>query len=282
MTIITLTTDFGASDGYAGVMKGVILGIASDVTLVDISHDVLPQDVRGGAFVLKTASPYFPPGTIHVAVVDPGVGSERRILAVQTPRATFIGPDNGVLSWAIERESVLAFIHVNQPAYWLDTVSSTFHGRDIFAPVAAHLARGVPIERLGNAIDDLIRLPLPHPRYDAFGTLHTEVIYIDRFGDLITGIEVKLDDRCGESASFGLINLPNGAPQLYLTSQSRVEILGQRIDSVARSYADVAPGDLLALVGSSGHVEVAMRNGNAAAALKAQIGAPVRVTLHRY
>ena len=281
MTIITLTTDFGASDGYVGVMKGVILGISPDATLVDISHDVLPQDVRGGAFVLKAASPYFPLGTIHVAVVDPGVGSERRILAVQTPRATFIGPDNGVLSWAIERESVLTFIRVDQPAYWLDTVSSTFHGRDIFAPVAAHLACGVPIEHLGSAIDDPIRLPLPHPRHDACGTLHSEVIYIDHFGNLITGIEVRPDDRCAGPASCRIIDLPDGAPQLYLTSQSRVEISGQRIDSVARSYADVAPGDLLALAGSSGHLEVAVRNGNAAAALKAQIGAPVRVTLCR-
>jgi len=279
MTVITLTTDFGLADGYVGAMKGVILSIAPDVKVVDISHEILPQDVRGGAFVLKAASPYFPPGAIHVAVVDPGVGSRRRVLAVQTSRATFIGPDNGVLSWALKRERVQAIVHVDQPDYWLGVVSHTFHGRDIFAPVAAHLARGVPISHLGSPASDMLSLPLPYPRYDEAGVLHSEVIYIDRFGNLITGIEAEPLAACAETVCCRLINLSDGAPELCLTSRARVEIAGRLIHGLVCSYADVASGELLALVDSSGHLEVAVRNGNAAAALKAYVGAPVRVTL---
>jgi len=279
MAIVTLTTDFGLADGYVGAMKGVILNIAPDATLVDISHEIMPQDVRGGAFVLKSASPYFPPGAIHVAVVDPGVGSKRRALAVQTERAIFIGPDNGVLSWALERETVQAIIHVDRPDYWLGEVSHTFHGRDIFAPVAAHLARGVPIHHVGTPVGDMLSLPLPHPSYDGSGTLHSEVIYIDRFGNLITGIELDPTAVCGDSVSCRVVNLPADAPDLCLTSQARVEIAGRLIHTIVRSYADVASGNLLALVDSSGHLEIAVRNGNAATALKAHVGAPVRVIL---
>jgi S-adenosyl-L-methionine hydrolase (adenosine-forming) len=274
VTIITLTTDFGAADGYVGAMKGVILGITPGATLVDISHDVAAHDVRGGAFVLKTASPYFAAGTIHIAVIDPGVGSERRALAVQTPRATFIGPDNGVLSWALAREDGLTIVHLDRPAYWLDPISSTFHGRDVFAPAAAHLARGVGIAELGTVVDDLIRLPLPRPRCDESGTLHSEVIYIDRFGNLVTGIEIEPGDG---PAVCRVTNLPDGAPVVNFSSLARIDILGRRIEGVVHSYSDVNPGELLALAGSSGHLEVAVRNGNAASALEAQAGAPVRV-----
>lgn len=279
MAIVTLTTDFGLADGYVGAMKGVILSIAPDVTLVDISHEIQPQDVRGGAFVLKSASPYFPPGAIHVAVVDPGVGSKRRVLAVQTERAIFVGPDNGVLSWALERENVQAIIHIDRPEYWLGAVSHTFHGRDIFAPVAAHLARGVSINNLGSTADDMFSLPLPRPAYDESGVLHSEVIYVDRFGNLVTGIEAEPSAAREDSVCCRVVNLPPSAPQLCLTSQARVEIAGRLIHTIVRSYADVASGNLLALVDSSGHLEIAVRNGNAATALKARVGAPVRVIL---
>lgn len=279
MAIVTLTTDFGLADGYVGAMKGVILSIAPDVTLVDISHEIMPQDVRGGAFVLKSASLYFPPGAIHVAVVDPGVGSKRRALAIQTRRAIFVGPDNGVLSWALEREHIQAIINVDQPEYWLGAVSHTFHGRDIFAPVAAHLARGVPIHHLGTPVDDMIFLPLPRPSYDESGILHSEVIYVDRFGNLVTGIEVDPAAACEDSVCCRIVNLPASAPALCLTSRARVEIAGRLIHTIVRSYADVASGNLLALIDSSGHLEIAVRNGNAATALKARVGAPVRVIL---
>ena len=270
MTIITLTTDFGTTDSYVGMMKGVILGIVPEVTLVDISHEIPPQDVRGGAFVLESACPYFPPGTIHVVVVDPGVGSKRRILAGRTRRGTYVGPDNGVLSWALESEEVQAIISVTQSLYWLDEISGTFHGRDIFAPVAAHLARGVPIERLGIPITDPIRLPLSSPHQEADGAVHSEVIYIDRFGNLVTAIRLHLEDH-------RIVNLPDRNEEVRLSQKTRVEILGQHIDSIRHNYADVAPGELVALVGSSGHLELAVRDGSAATILKGYIGARVRV-----
>ena len=195
MTIVALLTDFGVSDGYVGIMKGVILGIAPETALVDISHDIPPQGIRAGAFVLKAASPYFPPGTIFVAVVDPGVGSERRIIAVRTPRAFYVGPDNGVLSWALQREDVQETINVTESGYWLPDVSRTFHGRDIFAPVAAHLAAGLPISRLGERIEDPVILPLPAPHLESDQVVRGEVIYVDRFGNLITDIQLDARDR---------------------------------------------------------------------------------------
>lgn len=270
MTIVTLTTDFGTTDGYVGTMKGVILGISPDVTLVDISHQIRRQDVRGGAFVLESTCPYFPPGTIHVVVVDPGVGTDRRILVARTLRAAFVGPDNGVLSWALERDQVQSIINVTQPQYWLDTISGTFHGRDLFAPVAAHLSRGVPIEELGIAITDPVRLPRPLPRLEADGTVSSEVMYVDHFGNMVTAILIDPED-------CRIVNLPDGAQQVELGEATRIEILGQRIGSVKRSYADAASGELVALVGSSGHLELAVREGSAAATLKGNVGTPVRI-----
>jgi S-adenosylmethionine hydrolase len=270
VTIITLTTDFGTIDSYVGTMKGVILGIAPEVTLVDISHEIPPQNVRGGAFVLGSACPYFPLGSIHVVVVDPGVGSKRRILAARTRRATYVGPDNGVLSWALERETVQSIISVTESKYWLEEISGTFHGRDIFAPVAAHLARGVPIEQLGSPATDLVQLPVPLPRQGADGSVHSEVIYIDRFGNLVTAIRIHTEDH-------RIVNLSDGNEEVHLGQRTRTEILGQHTDSVRHNYADIVPGELVALVGSSGHLELAVRDGSAATVLKGYIGAPVRV-----
>ena len=144
MTILTLSTDFGTEDEYVGVMKGVILSIAPEVRLVDLSHQIPPQDVRRAAFLLMNAVPYFPPDTVHLAVVDPGVGTERRPLAVRTPAGTFVGPDNGLFSWVLARVPEWGAVEIREPAYRLPLVSSTFHGRDIFAPAAAYLAAGVP------------------------------------------------------------------------------------------------------------------------------------------
>ena len=272
MTIVALLTDFGMSDSYAGVMKGVILGIAPETVLIDISHDIPPQDIRAGAFVLKSASPYFPLGTIVVAIVDPGVGSERRIIAVRTSRALFIAPDNGVLSWALHGEDVQEIVSVTESRYWLPKVSRTFHGRDIFAPVAAHLANGLPIDRLGRPIQDPIHLPLPRPRLETGGVVHGEVIYIDRFGNLVTDIQLDPGDH-------RITNLSGCERDVHLNSAIRVQIREHRINSIRDDYADGEPGEMLALVGSSGHLEVAVCNGNAALLLGGTVGMPVRVTL---
>jgi S-adenosylmethionine hydrolase len=175
-----------------------------------------------------------------------------------------------VLSWALENEEAQTIISVTQSTYWLDEISGTFHGRDIFAPVAAHLARGIPIALLGRPITDPIRLPLPSPRREGDGTVHSEVIYVDRFGNLITAIRLHPEDH-------RIVNLPDRNEEVRLGPKTRVEILGQHVDSIRHNYADVAPGELVALVGSSGHLELAVRDGSAATILKAYIGARVRV-----
>jgi len=252
MTIITLTTDFGLADGYVGILKGVILGIAPDVRLVDLSHDILPQDVAAAAFVLARAAPYFPAGTVHLAIVDPGVGSHRRPLAVTTPAARYVGPDNGLFTAALAEPGAQAW-ELDRPAFWLPDVSRTFHGRDIFAPVAAHLAKGAPIHSLGAAIPDPVRLEAAWPPRRSDGGITGRVIYVDRFGNLITDI-------------------PGG----WVAGEGwRCEIAGRRIDRVSTTYAAAPRGDLLVLVSSAGAVEIAVRDGNAAALLGVGVGAPV-------
>ena len=188
MSVITLTTDFGTRDWFVGTMKGVIASIAPRSTVVDLTHDLPPGDIRGGAFALAASHRFFPKGTIHVAVVDPGVGSRRKAIAVQTAKGVFVGPDNGVLSWALAKEKIRAIHALENEAYFLQPVSRTFHGRDIFAPVAAHLSRGVPIQKLGPALKDFVRLDWPEPRVRR-GGFEGEVVYIDRFGNAITNLE---------------------------------------------------------------------------------------------
>ncbi len=269
--LLTLTTDFGLADGFPGIMKGVILSIAPDATIVDISHDVGAQDVRQGAFVLKTACRYFPPGAIHVVVVDPGVGSERRVLVARTSAATFVGPDNGVLSWALNGEQIEIAVSATDSRYWLPNVSRTFHGRDVFAPLAAHVAAGIPVEALGPLVDDWIRLPLPEPWFDAGEeTVHGEILHVDHFGNLITNLEI-------EPESGRLTNLAVGS--VFLHERSVIEVQGWRLRGLNRSYAEAEPGQLLAIAGSSGYLEVAVRGGNAAGMLGAYIGDMVQISL---
>lgn len=254
MTIITLTTDFGLTDGYVGTLKGVILGIAPDVRLVDLSHDIAPQDVRAAAFVLSRAAPFFPEGTVHLAVVDPGVGGQRRSLAVTTQRASYVGPDNGLFSPALAEEGARAW-ELDRPAFWLPDVSRTFHGRDIFAPVAARLASGVAAEQLGSPIADPVRLAITPPARYGDGRITGQVIYVDRFGNLVTDI-----------------------PREWVVGGDwRCEIAGQQIDRLSATYAAAAHGALLALVSSAGTVEIAERGGNASARLGVCAGAPVRL-----
>jgi len=252
--VITLTTDFGLSDGYVGAMHGVILGLCPEARIVDISHDIAPQDVRQAAFVLESAYRYFPAGAIHVAVVDPGVGSARRLVAVQTAAAFFVAPDNGLLTPILEAEPILAQVQLTRPAYWLPQVSHTFHGRDILAPVAAHLARGVALADLGEAVTDLARLPLPRPSLQPDGAIAGQVLHTDRFGNLITNVPGEL-----------------------LAGPVAVEIAGRRIRGLSPSYAAAEPGQLVALISSRGRLEIAVREGSAARELGAGPGEPVRI-----
>ncbi|MCX7669480.1 MAG: SAM-dependent chlorinase/fluorinase [Anaerolineae bacterium] len=250
-TIITLTSDFGLRDGYVGTMKGVILSMAPHARLVDLTHEIEPQNIRQAIFVLAHAAPYFPPATIHVAVVDPGVGTARRPLLVTTPRARYIGPDNGIFTAALDEEGAQAWA-LDQPAYWLPRLSRTFHGRDLFAPVAAHLANGVPPERLGRPVDDPVRLAWPQPLRHADGHLTGEVIYVDRFGNLISNI-----------------------PAAWLAGRRwQCEIAGH-VAPVVATYGEGAVAALIGLVGSSDTVEVAVRNGNAAQRLGVGTGETV-------
>lgn len=271
--LITLTTDFGTRDGFVGVMKGVILGINPNVTLVDITHDIEPQNIVQGAFVLANAVPYFPPDTIHLVVVDPGVGSTRRALAAQVGETFFVAPDNGVLSFVLRpfdfaqgkpsssavRPSSIHVVHLTNTAYFLSRVSTTFHGRDIFAPVAGHLSRGVPLDALGARIEDWGQLPLERAtRHD--DRIIGRVVYIDRFGNAITNI--------GEEMLEGLERAP-----------LVVRIGAHTLRGIRTTYADVSPGEPLALVSSSWHVEIAVRQGNAAQALGIRVGDVVSIEL---
>jgi S-adenosylmethionine hydrolase len=254
--IITLTTDFGQSDGYVGAMKGVILGICPEATLVDISHGIRPQAVQQAAYVLSTAAPYFPAGSVHLAVVDPGVGTERRPLVVQTERALYVAPDNGLLSLVLQQERAETAIHLTDPAYRLSGVSTTFHGRDIFAPAAAHLAQGIAPSEMGDPVSppELISLPMVEPQLRPEGNWEAEVLHIDHFGNLITNLRI-----CN-------------APSLIA-----VVVQGRRIHPLRDTFGDVEPGELVAYAGSSGHLEIAVRDGNAARVLGMDIGDPVWV-----
>ncbi len=243
--IITLLTDFGNRDAYAGVMKGVILGINPQAAIVDITHEVEPQNILQAAYVLKTASQYFPENTVHVIVVDPGVGTDRKAVLLRTPKALFVAPDNGVLSYVYHEGKVLEMISLIHPEYWLQPVSRTFHGRDIFAPVAAHLSLGVPPHRLGETLKSINLLADCRPMVSADNTIYGKVIHIDRFGNLITNISV--DD------------LP--------TAEIEVKIKGRSIGGLSATYAE--GGELLALLGSDGHLEIGVRNGSAGSLLGA-------------
>ena len=257
--VISLLTDFGSRDAFVGSMKGVILGINPTVSLVDLSHEVPPQDILAGALILRSAAPFFPPGTIHVAVVDPGVGSARRALLIETRHAFFIGPDNGLLSLAAPAEAVVRIVHLTRAEYFLMPRSHTFHGRDVFAPVAAHLSLGVTPEQFGPAVTTLERLTFPVVERGESG-LTGRVMYIDHFGNLITNItEADLSPFPRES---------------LLVSIGAVQIHG-----VAASYAAVELGVPAALINSWGMLEIAVRNGSAAQRFGVQPGHPVQLTL---
>jgi hypothetical protein len=254
--IITLTTDFGQTDSYVGTMKGVILGICPEAVLVDISHDIRPQSVQQAAYVLSTAGPYFPAGTVHLVVVDPGVGTGRRPVAVQTERALYVVPDNGVLDLVLSQEPARRAIHLTETRYRLARISATFHGRDIFAPAAAHLARGTDPSQMGEPIPltELVSLTMLGPQPLPDGQWEGTILHVDHFGNLITNVKPA---KAGSSIS--------------------VAVRGRRIEALSNTFGDVEAGELVAYVGSSGHLEIAVRNGNAAQALGMDVGDVVRI-----
>jgi hypothetical protein len=281
--LITFTTDFGTRDSYVGVMKGVVLSICPQASIVDLTHEITPQHVVETAFVLAGAIPYFPVGTIHVVVVDPGVGSTRRAVVLSTPRACFVGPDNGVfgLVWQDARTRwELAQVHaieLRNTRYWLPKVSNTFHGRDIFAPVAAHLAQGVPLHELGPPLDMLVTLPIPEPERTSEISLSGQIIYLDHFGNAITNISRShLEHIALDHTLWSRLVVKIGTSAPYACSPSPTDTVSVALHT---TYADVDEGEPLALIGSSQWLELAVRNGSAALAMGITPGVAVHVAL---
>lgn len=256
MRCITLTTDFGTADWFVGVMKGVITGLAPKARVIDLTHGVPAGDVAAGAYALAAGSRHFPRGTIHVAVVDPGVGGPRQAIAVKTADYLFLGPDNGVLSLALARERVRQIRRIENTAWFRRPVSHTFHGRDIFAPVAARLARGENFGRVGPLIEDWIRLPWPEPEKQG-PVVRGAIVYVDAFGNAITNIPAEM---------------LGGTPASW-----RVHLPGRAMAPVAGSYQAVPAGRPVALVGSGGFLEIAVDGGAAAQKLGLRRGDVVTV-----
>ncbi|MEA2626300.1 MAG: hypothetical protein QOD06_2345 [Candidatus Binatota bacterium] len=255
--VVSLLTDFGERDGFVGVIRAVILGICPRARLVDLTHEVRPQDVVGGALVLENAVEYFPPGTVHLAVVDPGVGGARRPIVIETERFLLVGPDNGLLSLAAERSPRRRVVHLDRSSWFRESGSRTFHGRDVFAPVAGHLAAGTPAAELGSEIEEYEHVVLPVPR-SIDGAVEGQVIHVDRFGNLISNL------RQEDLAAFR-------------DSELSVSIAGVRIRGIVTHYAAVREGGTLALWNSWGRLEIAVRNGSAARHLRAHPGDRVEV-----
>ena len=260
--VIALLTDFGVRDHYAGTMKGVILGICPDVTLVDISHDVPPHDVLAGALELAASYQYFPAGTIFLVVIDPGVGSARRGIAVDAGDYKFVAPDNGVLSLVTDDHPPKRVVELSERRYARPTVSRTFEGRDRFAPAAAWLAKGVDLGALGRGAGALHHLDVPKPMVEpGSGTVVGEVLRIDRFGNLITNIDRR---------TFDVGIMPGG-------DALEVQVGGHQVQKVVSTYADAGPGEICALFGSTDHLEIAANGASAARLLDLGRGAAVRV-----
>jgi len=260
--IIALTTDFGTRDAYVAAMKGVVLSLAPEARIIDITHEIEPQNVLHGAFVLWQVWPWYPPGTIHVAVVDPGVGTARRILLGKYGGRFFIGPDNGVVTF-LQREVQLEEMYVvENRRYFLPTIATTFHGRDILAPVAAHLSLGITPKEFGRATTHIEMLPVERRARDTSEGLIGSVIHADRFGNLVTNIAAEQLGRfqCGDSA-----------PEVYMNNEP--------IGPVRAAYAEVAIGEPIALFGSSGLLEIAVGRGSAL--LRFGAGGCVEVKLRR-
>lgn len=257
--IVTLLTDFGLADAFVGIMKGVILSINPRAQLVDLTHAVPPQQILPAALVLRSAVPFFPAGTVHVAVVDPGVGSARRPIVIESEHGILVGPDNGVLALAAALRPCGAARVIENPTLLRQPVSQTFHGRDIFAPAAAHLSCGVRADALGPRVDSIVELALPAIQHTPSG-LRGEVIYTDHFGNLLTNIDADALAR-------------------FPAQSVSVSIDGKPVAGPRNAYAAVPVGAALAIVGSWGLLEIAVRNGNAAQTFAAGPGMPVTVVV---
>lgn len=272
--LVAMLTDFGTADIYVGVMKAVIHGICPQAQLIDLTHQIQPQNIRQGAFALMNAYRYFPPGTIFVVVVDPGVGSARRPVAVCAGGYTFVAPDNGVLSYALSELENYKAVEINNPNYRLPRVSHSFHGRDIFSPAAAYLAAGVQIEELGAPLEVLSPFPLPQLQVGEY-VVHGEVLHIDHFGNLITSIgdcEWATPDEIVLTPRFGEEKQP-----LRIDRSAVVKVNERAFQGIVQTYSETDPGAWLAMIGSSGFLELAINQGNCALRLGAVIGDPVKV-----
>ncbi len=258
MPILTLTTDFGIKDGNVGVMKGVIWGICPGAEIADISHMIGPQNVPEAALILARSAPYYPAGTVNVVVVDPGVGTARRPMAAKIGDWYYVGPDNGTITLLLQRGKdegwASDFVELNNPKYWLPTVSHVFHGRDIFAPSAAHLAKGVPLSSLGTRIDDPVLLNLPQPQRHADGW-SGEIIHVDHFGNLASNVMVEHLGAALNQKDKIVIRLGN-----------------TEINGMVDTFGERAVGEVIALLGSTGNLIVSVVNGSAASRLGAHVG----------
>ena len=266
MPIITIVSDFGCQDEYAGVMKGVILSICPSVSVIDITHQIDPQDVVQAAYLIPSFYRFFPQGTVHLVVVDPGVGGQRDLLAVSHRGHVFIAPDNGVLTLLVSREKSDTIVRVNNTDYFLKPVSATFHGRDIFAPISAHIINGIALKELGTRIEckDIIHLKDLDCRMSESGELSGKIISIDRFGNLTTNID--------SSALTALC-------QFESTDRLQIRIRAQEISGLSDCYSSAALNTPLALIGSRNYLEIAVNCGSAQKYFRAQKGDSVQVTI---
>ena len=258
--IITLTTDFGTSDAFTGIMKGVILGLCPGANIVDISHEVRPYEISEGAFLLAQAYRYFPKRTVHVAVVDPGVGTARRPILVEAEGQYFIGPDNGVLAMVYSGVPHRAR-EITAQKYFLKPLSRTFHGRDIFAPVAAHLASGITAAKFGPRIEDHLKVAFDKPQRTSRRVWTGTILKVDRFGNLITNFDIK---------EFEEVRL----------RPFELSVGTQKVHRLALTFADSNPGDLFLIAGSTGYLEVAVNQASAARLLGCGAGAPVELAIY--
>jgi len=263
MTVITLMTDFGIKDGNVGVMKGVIWGICPGAQISDLSHMVQAQNIREAGYILARSVPYFPKGSIHVVVVDPSVGTERRPMAAHIGDWFYVGPDNGTITGSLERAEQAGwqtdFVELNRPQYWLQNISHVFHGRDIFSPVAAHLANGVPLSELGSYFNDPVRLELPKPE-KTDNSWHGQVIHIDHFGNISTNIRIE-----------------NLGDAMKTKENINVRLNEIEIKGMVNTFGERPVGELIALIGSTGNLGIAVVNGNAQQRLGTKVGDVVEV-----
>ena len=259
--VVTLTTDFGSKDPFVGIMKGVILTINPGAKIIDITHEISPQNILEASYAIQASYEYFPHRTIHIAVVDPGVGSSRRPLLIAVGHYYFIGPDNGIFSRIYESEESIEVIHVNATHYFLSQESTTFHGRDIFAPVGAWLSKGISISKFGDPVDDYVSIPKPVPVIYSDKSIEGEVVYIDRFGNLITNIPEQ-----------NVKNLMQSSPDKTI----QVDVKDMRIP-MKNYYAETSDEGLYAIINSFGHLELFVNKGNASTNYSIDVGEKVGV-----